>query len=256
MQNSACGSTGNIAKGLPFHIQNQLLLEKQQQQQAHGQTVAHSSQTKVTAEWDAMAGDWDDIAKGYRDSFVKLFWVETGYTTRDQQKDLVVVDFGCGTGILTEVIRTRVKQIVGLDAAPSMVQVLQDKIKAGEWSNVNAYCAVVANLDASPTAKVALDALKSKVDIVVASSVLNFIPEEDMEATMISLGSLLKPETGMLIHSDWPHGEEHPNGFSEEKARNVYRQGGLQATKTKTVTLQLGEHAAPVFVGVANRACD
>jgi SAM-dependent methyltransferase len=145
MQDYGCGSTGSIAKELLFHIQNGL--------QQHGQTTAHSAQSKVTAEWDVMAGDWDDIARSYRDSFVKFFWEETGCTTKDQQKDLVVVDFGCGTGLLTDFIRKRVQQVVGLDAAPGMICVLQDKIKAGEWSNVKAYCVVAANLDASPAAK-------------------------------------------------------------------------------------------------------
>jgi 2-polyprenyl-3-methyl-5-hydroxy-6-metoxy-1,4-benzoquinol methylase len=249
MQNSGCGSKGSVVKELLSHIQQDLLLE----QPNHGRTSANSAQSKVTAEWDVMAGDWDDIARSYRDSFVKLFWEDTGYTTEDQQKELVVVDFGCGTGLLTEVIRKGVKQVVGLDAAPSMVEVLQNKIKAGDWSNVEAYCAVVANLDPTPSAKATLEVLQGKVDIVVASSVLSFIPEEDMELTMVRLGSLLKPGTGRLIHSDWLLGEDHPNGFSEKKAMEVYKQGGLQATKAKTVTMKLEDYDAPVFVGVAAR---
>jgi hypothetical protein len=102
----------------------------------------------------------------------------------------------------------------------------------------------------------ALEALNGKVDIVVASSVLNYIPEEDMEETMIRLGSLLKPGRGRLIHSDWPHGEEHTNGFSEEKSREVYEQGGLQPKKTKTVNMEMGDYDEPVFVGVATRPCE
>ena len=105
-------------------------------------TTMATAQDKVTREWDAMAGEWDDMAAGYRDEFVKLLWKETEYDDPDKRKNLVVLDFGCATGLLTEAVRTQVKQVIGMDVAPSMIQVLKDKIKAGEWDNVEAYCAV------------------------------------------------------------------------------------------------------------------
>eukprot|EP00797_Seminavis_robusta_P005978 Sro13_g009720.1 Methyltransferase (131) ;mRNA; f:14718-15111 len=129
-----------------------------------------AEQDAVTKEWDAFAGEWDDMAAGYRDAFVELLWQETGYDTPDKQKDLVVLDFGCATGLLTEAIHDKVQKVVAIDVAPSMVKVLQEKIKAAEWTNVDAYCAVAANLDATPQVKTALEALEGKVDVIAASS--------------------------------------------------------------------------------------
>ena len=214
-------------------------------------------QDKVTSEWNSMSGEWDDVASGYRDSFVKLLWEETGYTTPESRKDLIVLDFGCATGLLAEAIRKDVKRYIGIDVAEQMLDVLEDKIRAGEWTNVESYCAALAHLDKAKDPdkiKHVLEELKGKVDIIAASSVLSFIPEEDVEATMIVLGSLLKPRTGVLCHSDWPKSEgEHPDGFTEEKAAVMYQKGGLEAKQTQQTTIQMGSRDVPVFVGVANK---
>ena len=46
-----------------------------------------------------MAGEWDDLAYGYRNAFVKILFEQTGL---DPMAKRVVVDFGCGTGLLTK----------------------------------------------------------------------------------------------------------------------------------------------------------
>lgn len=214
-----------------------------------------SSQSKVTQEWDAMAGEWDDMAGGYRDWFEKQLWEETG-TTTEHRSDLVVVDFGCATGLLTEKLQSQVAQVVAIDVAPTMIKCLKDKIRAGDWKNVDAYCAVVGHLDSSNNAeaKVALDALTGKVDIVAASSVMNFVPEEDKEATMKVLGRLLKPGTGLFVHADWPKGDDSPDGITEEAAKSMYQKGALEARTTKVLSkVKAGSHEMEVFVGVATR---
>lgn len=212
------------------------------------------AQEKVTREWDGMAGEWDDMAGGYRDEFVKLLWEETGFSSPESRSPLVILDFGCATGLLIEVVRKQVTKVVGMDVAPSMIGVLKNKIRSGEWDNVEAYCAIAAHLaKADPEAKAALEALKGKVDIVTASSVLSFVPQEDMEATIQFLGSLLKPETGILCHTDWPKGDKHPDGFTAEKALEMYQKGGLQSKTTREISMKMGGHEMPVFVGVATK---
>ena len=215
-----------------------------------------SSQRKVTAEWDAMAGEWDDMAGGYRDWFVKQLWEETGYDSLESRKELVVVDFGCATGLLTEKLQSQVAQVVAIDVAPTMIQCLKDKIRAGGWKNVDVYCAVVGHLDqAAPDVKAALEALTGQVDIIAASSVLNFVPEEDKEATMKVLGDWLKPGTGVLVHTDWPKGDHHPDGFTEESAKSMYQKGALKAKTTKLLSeVKMGPHDGDVFVGVAMKS--
>jgi len=217
--------------------------------------MSGNAQEEVTREWDAMAGEWDDMASGYRDEFIKILWQETGYSSDEDRKRLVVLDFGCGTGLLTEKVQSQVAHVISIDVAPSMIKVLQEKIKSGGWNNVEVYCAVAAHVgQAAPEIKAALEAWKVKVDIVACSSVLSFVPEGDLKATMIFLGHMLKPGTGMLIHSDWSKGEDQPDGFTKEKALAMYGMGGLQAKATKTITMKTGGYEMPVFVGVATKS--
>jgi hypothetical protein len=62
-----------------------------------------SPQEKVNQEWDAMAGEWDDMASGYAPGFFCLLWKHTGLDPKDDSSKLeAVVDFGCGTGLMTK----------------------------------------------------------------------------------------------------------------------------------------------------------
>lgn len=214
------------------------------------------SQQAVTAEWDSLAGEWDDMAGSYRDWFVKQLWEETGYYDTAARKDLVVVDFGCATGLLTESLQSKVKHVVSLDAAPTMVQFLKNKIRSGDWKNVDVYCAVLGHLDqATPEIKTALEALNGQVDIVAASSVLNFVPEEDKEATLRVLGGFLKPGTGVLFHTDWPQGEDSPDGFTVDSAQAMYQKSGLEAKTTKLLPkVKMGPRESEIFLGIATKS--
>jgi SAM-dependent methyltransferase len=212
------------------------------------------TQESVNAEWNAMAGDWDDMAAGYRDSFVKMLWQETGLNARDER---VVLDFGCGTGLLTEALRqlSPESKFICVDAAEAMVGQVKTKIKAGDWDNVQAYCLALANYEsADEKTRSELDSLKGKVDIVVASSVMSFVPSGDLPGTMKVIGELLKP-CGLFCHSDWRIGDEDPDGFDSEMASKVYGMAGLESKSANdTSTFNMGSHGeVKVFVGVARK---
>ena len=44
---------------------------------------------------------------------------------------------------------------------------------------------------------------------------------------MKELGKLLKPGSGLLVHTDWPESSEHPDGMTDKKAKQIYAMGGL-----------------------------
>jgi 2-polyprenyl-3-methyl-5-hydroxy-6-metoxy-1,4-benzoquinol methylase len=197
-------------------------------------------------------GEWDDLASGYQYGFFKLLWQQTGL---EPSAERVVVNFGCGTGLLTESKRltSPKSEFTCLDAAPAIVRALQDKIQAGECENIKAHCVALANYDdaaAEETAKNDLEALKGKVDLVVASSVMSFVPSEDLLATMKVIGELLKPG-GMFCHSDWPKGEENGDGFTVEKATLMYGMAGLETKSMIATKVRMGPQEADIFVGVA-----
>ena len=212
-----------------------------------------NTQASVNAEWNAMASEWDDLASGYRDAFLDLLWQETGL---DPSAKRTVVDFGCGTGLLTEAMRRQSpnSKFICLDAAPEMIEVLKDKIRAGEWENTKAFSVALASLaSAEETVQKELEAVKGKVDLIVASSVMSFVPEDDISATMKVLGDLLKPG-GLFCHSDWIKSEQHPDGYDNEKAAKLYGMGGLDAAPHKTSTVKMMESETDnVFIGLAKK---
>jgi predicted TPR repeat methyltransferase len=201
----------------------------------------------------SMAGEWDDLASGYRNEFIKLLWEQTGLEPTAKR---VVVDFGCGTGLLTEALRKQSpsSEFICIDAAPTMVRVLEEKIESLGWdSNSRAHCVALANLDtADEKIRKDLEALKGSVDLVVASSVMSFIPGDDLPGTMKVIGELLKPETGLFCHSDWPKSEENSDGFDEEKAKKMYAMGELEAKSSYSTKVNMGgSNEGEVYVGVA-----
>lgn len=218
--------------------------------------MASAAQQRVNEEWNAMAGEWDDLAGPYRDAFFKIIWQQTGLKPGGTR---VVVDFGCGTGLLTESMRavSPSSNFGCFDASPAMVRVLSDKIKAGEWNNVKAYTVALARYQES--SEIGEDAmrfiasLKGRVDLVVASSVMSFIPADDLPGTMKAIGEFLKPG-GLFCHSDWLRTVDNVDGFTEQKAAEMYAMGGLEKFVTSFTTMKIGEsHERQVYVGVATK---
>lgn len=196
-----------------------------------------------------MAGVWDEQAAFYRDSLAEELWDHVEFAS--ERKDLVVLDFGCGSGLLTECLQEEVGKVICIDASPAMMEKVFEKIRDYEWTNVEGFTAVLSEPDDhSDKVKDALESLKGSVDLVVATSVLSFIP--DLQGTLVALKELLKPETGLLCHTDWPLDEEKaPDGFTEEKAIKMYEDAGLAMKSTSIVSIKMGEEEFPVFLGVA-----
>ena len=227
-----------------------------------------SEQDTVSNEWNSMAGEWDDLARGYSNSFQQVIFQETNIQdlAKDATSDapLTILDFGCGTGLLTESLRKKLSKsddestkFICLDAASEMIKVVKEKIRAGEWSNVIAYAIVLAALDET-FEKDILQPLYGTVDIIVASSVLVFIPECDIQATMNILGKLLKPQKGILIHSDWPKDNNlnQSNGFTVERANLVHGYASLTTKTAKVIEMSMGgtgpdSSKGKVFLGIA-----
>jgi len=213
-----------------------------------------TAQEKVTGEWDAMAGEWDDMASEYANGFYKLIWETTGLEPDSSNKLGTVLDFGCGTGLLTDKLRMVSSKVVALDASTKMVAVLKEKIKSMEWENVDAAAVVLASITDEKSKKM-IEEMEGTLDLIVASSVMSFVPEEDLEATMAALGKMLKPG-GLFCHSDWPKSEadNQPEGImEEEKAAKMYAMGGLKTKSTKLASMTMGNESFEVFLGVAEK---
>ncbi|GKZ01231.1 hypothetical protein MPSEU_001074600 [Mayamaea pseudoterrestris] len=205
------------------------------------------NQDQVTREWNAMAGDWDDMARPYAQSFYAT--LQQASLLPVDEGNSIILDFGCGTGLLTETLRTKCQTILAIDASPSMIELLQEKIQSRDWNNVLA----IQGVFGGPT-NLVIESLNAqytgRIDLIVASNVLNFIPESDRPRTLQLLAQLLKPSTGRFCHSDWLQSkDEHPNGMTLEKATLMYHTAGMDLVSTES--FDFGSGNVDVFFGVA-----
>jgi SAM-dependent methyltransferase len=215
-----------------------------------------TAQDKVNQEWDEMAGDWDDMAGPYANAFYEQLWKITDFDPPQSSPELVV-DFGCGTGLLAEKLRRVASQVLAVDASPRMVAKVREKVRTRGWDNVEAVAVALGDPSAGAddaSARGAVEESEGRADLIVASSVLAFVPEENVQATMEALGRLLKPGGGALVHSDWPSSEKHPDGMTKDKAAEYYGMAGLQTVSTQILTMDMGGgEATEVFFGVAKK---
>lgn len=205
-----------------------------------------SEQEQVNQEWNEVAGEWDDMAAGYATAFYGKLWEVTGLS---DPSNLKVMDFGCGTGLLTSKLQKDCASVIAIDAAPKMVEVLKEKIRSREWSNVQGTEAVLAR-DSSM-----LLSHDGSLDLVVASSVMTFIPHDDLDETMEVIGRLLKPG-GFFVHSDWPmaEGKQEKEVMTKEKALRMYEKGGMVLGSNSIVGFCMDEsHSFEVYLGVARK---
>lgn len=156
------------------------------------------------------------------------------------------LDFGCGTGNLTTRLAQRAQQVVAIDLAPKMVEVLQAKLDAQGLTHVEA---LAGDIDApSPTAP----PIEGPFDLIVASSVCAFVP--DFRATLARLAGLLGPG-GLFVQWDWLPTAEHPDfGFRPADLERAYQDAGLETLRAAPgfeMTTQRG--TATVVMGVARR---
>lgn len=168
---------------------------------------------KNKIDWDEHAAYWDTFPDGklYTNNTFSLL------SERIDLNGLNILDFGSGTGLLTERMATKAKQIVAVDTSEKMIEVLDNK----KLTNV-----VTIIDDLSPDSIDKYPVLKEKFDLIVASSVCAFLP--NLEEVLTTIKSLLKPK-GIFVQWDWLQKEEDTDfGFTEDMIREHYSAVGFK----------------------------
>ena len=194
-----------------------------------------------------MNESWDDYAEGWDGNEDVISYSDKAFNTLCEvvnPEGLLILDFGCGTGLLTERMATTADRIVAVDPSEKMISVLENK----QLSNVETLIAVLSE----ETIKTH-DLFKSKYDLIVASSVCSFLP--DYEGTLRLLKSLLKPN-GIFVQWDWlKSSEDNDSGFNEEKIESAYQQAGLEKSSvTEAFSIESEDGSMSVIMGVARNA--
>lgn len=190
--------------------------------------------------WDEYAEDWDsnsDVIAYSRLAFDSL-------CTHYNLAGLKVLDFGCGTGLLTEKIASMASLVLAVDSSSKMINVLKEK----NLTNVNTLACEISekSINANPI-------LKSGYDLIVASSVCAFVT--DFEKTLSNLKLLLNPE-GIFIQWDWKRTDKEPDfGFNDEIITKAYSNAGLSLVKISTgFSLTSDKGTMEVIMGIAKNA--
>ncbi|MEJ2180095.1 MAG: class I SAM-dependent methyltransferase [Gammaproteobacteria bacterium] len=194
-----------------------------------------------------MTDSWDDYADEWDSNEDAILYSKKAFKTLVDQVSLVglnVLDFGCGTGLLTEQISPLANNIVALDTSKEMVSVLNNKNLPNVTTLSEPLSEDTVNTNTS---------LQKKFNLIVASSVLGFIPE--YKSTLIILKSLLASD-GILVQWDWlSPSNESGFGLSEEKVESAYKEAGFKLISIKKpFSLTSSKGIMTVLMAVAKNA--
>ncbi|EGQ8135059.1 SAM-dependent methyltransferase [Vibrio parahaemolyticus] len=191
-----------------------------------------------------MAQDWDGLAKNWESNPATEQFAQSVFAQLQQLTQLdgiKVLDFGCGTGQLSQLLSPIVKDIVALDASEAMIEELDKK----ELLNVEPV------VDALSRGLVAQHpAFRGQFDLVVASSVLAFV--DDVESSLDIAHSLLN-EGGYFVHFDWV-AESEQDGFTLSRSENALSNAGFVDVEAKKVfDITSDGQIMSVLMGVGRR---
>ena len=194
----------------------------------------------MVEEWDEYAQGWDsneDVIAYSEKAFKSLLAVVN-------VNGLRILDFGCGTGLLTEKISPLAKEIVALDSSKKMISILNDK----KLPNVTA-----VSEELTENLVKGNKLFLKKFDLIVASSVCSFLSE--YEKTLGQLKTLLVPG-GSFVQWDWLATDANSNfGLSREQMLSAYNKTGLKVQALEKVfSFNNSEGDLPVIMGVTNNS--
>jgi len=194
-----------------------------------------------------MNENWDDYAEGWDSNEDVISYSDKAFRALCEvvnPEGLLILDFGCGTGLLTERMATTADRIVAVDPSEKMISVLQNK----QLSNVETLIAVLSE----ETIKT-YELFRSKYDLIVASSVCSFLP--DYEGTLGLLKTLLKLN-GIFIQWDWLKSDEDiDSGFNKERIESAYQHTGLKKLSiSEAFSIESEDGPMSVIMGVARNA--
>lgn len=190
-----------------------------------------------------MTESWDDYADGWDSNKDVRSYAEKAFKSLCSIVDLNglrVLDFGCGTGLLTAKMEPFADRIVALDNSEKMISILKNK----KINNVETLAISLTKKSIKSNT-----ALHTKFDLITASSVCAFL--SDYEDTVGLLKMLLKPQ-GLFVQWDWLKTENDPDfGLSKADIEKAFIKSGLQIKSiTEPFSLESEQGSMSVLMGV------
>jgi len=194
----------------------------------NGRSIKMSGENKINTkkrDFDQEAANWDQVP-----GRVKVAQDISHNMIREitLMPDMDVLDFGCGTGLLTFALQPFVRSITGVDSSQGMLDVFKTKIKEQNLNNVKAD---YIDLDKG-------DILTGSYHLIVSSMTLHHI--KNITPLLKQFYSILLPSGQLAIADlDLDDGKFHSNnegvfhfGFDREDLRAIFIEEGFQDIQT------------------------
>jgi 2-polyprenyl-3-methyl-5-hydroxy-6-metoxy-1,4-benzoquinol methylase len=206
---------------------------------------AYQPEVTVGNEWDSYASSWDT------DSGARGYAVAALASLHDVLNDTDiamagarVIDFGCGTGLLTELMVAGGASVHAVDTSTAMLEVVANKIAEHNWIGVRT--------------STSLPGEHESFDLVVCSSVCSFL--DDYPATVGELVAHLRGG-GLFVQWDWERAGQEPHGLTRAEIRETLTSAGLvDVTVSDAFSIPVdGQTMSPVMghghrpLGIARR---
>lgn len=169
--------------------------------------------------FDAKAREWDEHPEKRKVAQVFVSELEKNVALHPAMD---LLEFGCGTGLVSMELHRLVATVTLLDTSPGMIEVLQEKIARHDISNMHPRLGDLSTIDS----------VKEGFDLVYSNMTLHHVA--NTEQTLVGLTNLLKPG-GILCIGDLAKedGSFHQNemqvhhGFDCQQLASTLMQHGL-----------------------------
>ena len=184
----------------------------------------------VSNRFDKSAASWDakDTRVRLAESVAEAIRREVKLST-----EMDLLDFGCGTGLVSLPWAHEVASLTGADNSAGMVEVFMDKAKGTNLGNVRSLILKRNDHDAIPGA----------FDLILSSMAFHHV--KDVQAQIRVLYDALKPGGQLciadldpdqgLFHAD--NTDVHHFGFERELMMTYFRSAGFSNVRAATVTV-------------------
>ncbi len=208
--------------------------------------------TEERKNFDVEAAQWDEnpgrvkLANDVADAIIK--------ETRPSG-EMDILDFGCGTGLVTLRLQPYVRTITGADSSRGMIGVLESKVKARGLGNVRT---LLVDLEKGQR-------IEGRFHLVMSSMTMHHV--KDTASLFRQWHDLLHPG-GTLAAADLDSedGSFHLNntgvfhqGFDRERLKRLLGEAGFREVRDVTAATMIrdvegqGKRAFPVFLLVARK---
>lgn len=212
--------------------------EKLTEEKSKINQIIQQRRIKTRQFFDSIASDWEQL---------KNEVIDENLITQIIQKDLgkedITADLGCGNGDLLPILASSVKQVIGVDQSPSMMEKARTislkhpsiELRLGELEH--------------------LPLRDKEVHSAIMKMVLHHLPHP--EAGIMEAARILKPDGKFLLLDYLPHDQLEMQerfgdmwlGFSKEQIQSWLKNAGLKCKKIEDIKLK-NEIKAAFYVAV------